>query len=228
MQIHAHLRRAIEAHARAAKPGISAADLEAIVAKVAGSEQFAGSADFLDDSLIALVHSDLPLVVKAFTLRHATAPTPTAPDARQDIPPDVWARMTPQQKLGRHYQAEAGERPDIESAALAERAGREGAKPYDVLAHHRATTAPATKEERRAADNPKVNTADLAVITNPNKRHAAYRGRVADTRAKERLKLDQAAYQRKALDPSTPPNIRAQANLELSRINERLKALGGE
>lgn len=222
MQVHAHLRAKIIAYARAAKPGIADADLDAIVGKVAASERFATSADFLDDSLIALVHADLPQIVRAFTLAHATAPAETSPDARDGVPADVWARMTPQQKLGRHYQAEAGERADIESPALAARIAEGRATPLDKL---RQRPAPPTKAEKLAAENPRVNTADLTEIADPNKRHAAYRGRVADTRAVARLRLDQTAYTKKALDPNTPPNIRAQANLELGRIAERLKAL---
>lgn len=224
MTIHSEFRAAIIKAAKAAKPGLTDTELEAIVARVASSSTFAQVADFLSDDLRAVAFSDFDSIVRVFALSHVAAAA-TAPDARQDIPPDVWARMTPQQKLGRHYQAEAGERPDVEGPALAARIAEGRATPLDKLQQRPAA---ATKEERRAADNPKINTADLTAITNPNKRHAAYRGRVADTRAVERLKLDQTAYTKKALDPNTPPNIRAQANLELNRINERLKALGGE
>jgi len=226
MLIHDHLRRAIIAHAKAAKPGLSDAEAEAIVARVASSDRFAASADFLDDSLIALVHADLPLIVKAFTLSHASAPSTPAPSARDGIPPEVWARMTPTEKLGRHYQAEAGERSDVEAQALAERAALPNASAIDKLAQHRATVASPTKAERKAADNPKIRTDDLSAIVDPAKRLEAFRNRSRDAKSTERLRAERAVYEAKSLDRNIDAKTRAAAALELAAIDERLKALG--
>lgn len=223
--VHAELVARVRADALKARADLSEPQLTAIVAKVARLPRFRDASDFLTSDLIDIVHADFADIVRAVTVAHvaepaaAPAPKPLAADEA------AWRKLNPAEKLARHYEAEAGERPDIESEARAQRIASNHATPMDALQHFRETEAPPTRAQRFAKENPQVRTDDLAAITDPVKRHAAYRGRVADTRSIERLKLDQAAYQRKALDPNTPPSIRVAANLELARINERLKAL---
>jgi hypothetical protein len=215
--VHEQFRAAIIAAARKAKPGIPDAELETLIARVAASPGFAHCAEFLDDGLRAIAFGDAALEGVVKIALAAPTPAPAQPEFKQINPVD---------RLGAIYRHQAGERADIEGPALAQRVADDKATPLDRLSHLRATEAPPTKEARRAAENPEVRTDDLQEIRDPAKRLGAFRRRVADTRSIERLRLDQTAYQRKALDPATPPQVRAAANLELTRIAERLKALG--
>jgi hypothetical protein len=227
MTIHTELRAAIIRSARAAKPGLTDPEVEAIVTRVASSPTIAPVADFLSDDLRfrAGTFSDFESIVRVFALSNA-APAATPPDARDGVPAEVWNRMSPREKLARHYTAEASERTDVEAQALAERAERAGAKPHDVLAHHRATTAPPTKAERKAAETPKVRTDDLANIVDPAKRHEEWRRRVAASKSRQTLELERSALERRALDAKTDPATRAAANTELTRVVDALAKIG--
>lgn len=217
--VHPEFAAMVAEAVKAKHPGASDALIAIAVRGVATSPEFVSLAGFMDRGLASGVFAQaITAQAQAIADAASQVSAPTAsPQLSRPKNPTAW--------LGQHYQQQAGERADIEGPALAARIAEGRATPLDKLQQR---PAPPTKEERRAADNPKVNTADLAEITDPNKRHAAIRGRVADTRAVERLRLDQTAYTRKALDPNTPPNIRAQANSELARIAERLKALGND
>lgn len=222
MTVHPEFAAMCAEAVKARNPKATQREIDLAVAGVAASEGFRDLAHFLTRDLAAGMYAQ---AIAAEAQKITAAAARVEGNTLAAVPATTSRPRNPASWLGQHYAEQAEPRDNIEAQALAARIAEGRATPLDIL-QQRPT--PPTKAERLAADTPNINTADLRKIADPNKRHAAYRGRVADTRAVERLKLDQTAYTKKALDPATPPNIRAQANLELNRINERLKALGGE
>lgn len=212
MKVHEQFRAAIIAEARKLQPQASAAQLDAIVAKVVASPGFASCADFLTDDLRRLTFADADFqgVVKI-------AATPAPAPVSNTAPADVRRPKNPTDWLGQHYEREAGERPDIESAALSARVRSADASPLDKLRHARANPAAAEKEAS-------VNTMGLEKITDPTRRLEEYRLRADRQKTHSTLLRQKTAAEAVALDPGQDANTRAQANIRLKEIEQRLAA----
>lgn len=210
MQIHAQFRAAIIKAAKAAKPGLTDSQLEAIVARVAGSDTFSAVADFLTDDLRAVAFSDFDSIVRVFALSNVTAAAPvTTPEFNQ---------RNPITRLGAIYAHQAGPRDDIEGPALDARIANNTASASDVLTHARRT--PAKKE----AETP-VNTKGLDQIKDPARRLAVYRERADAQKNRASWLRERGGYEEIALDKTRDALTRARANQRLAEIDAKLKEL---
>lgn len=225
MTIHAELSARIRADALKARPDLSAAQITAIIAKVAGLPRFRDSADFLTASLIDIVHADFGDIVRAVTVAHAAEPATaeSARDPRDDFDAATWSRLHPTEKLKRAREAEEG-REDIEGPAREARIENGSASALDRLTQSRTNKPLPTKADRKR--EPQVSLAGLDEIVNPAKRHEEWRRRVAASKSRQTLELERSALERRALDSKTDPATRAAANTELTRVVDALAKIG--
>lgn len=210
MAVHPQFAAAIRAQARSVRPDIAEADLEAVVSRVAAAPGFASCADFLDDGLRGIYFGEAALegVVKIAL----AAPTPAPVSEPQ------FNHRNPIDRLGAIYRHQAGEREDIEGAALDARVADGEATPLDKLTHAR-------REPTKKAKETPVDTRGLEAITNPERRLEEFRRRTHASKSRETLELERSAYEKKALDKTLDPMSRVAANSELARVLEALKKL---